>query len=50
MLLADFSVKIGGGNFITLKVANDKLQEFSNNNGVCHIERSFNQKYNVPTL
>jgi hypothetical protein len=54
ILLADFSAKVGTEDILKPAIGNESLHEISNDNGVvcskfCHIQKSYCQKYHVPT-
>jgi hypothetical protein len=51
ILLCDFNAKVGGEDILKPKIGNESLHEISNHNGVnsklCHIQKSYFQKYDV---
>jgi hypothetical protein len=55
ILFVDFNVKVWREDIFKLTIGNEGLHEISNDNGVkssilCHIKKSYCQKYNVPAL
>jgi exonuclease III len=52
ILLGDFNDKVGREDIFKPTIWNESLHEISNENEsskLCHIEKSYCQKYNVPT-
>jgi hypothetical protein len=50
--LGKFNAKVGREDIFKPTIWNESLHEISNDNGVralCHIRKSYCQKYNVPT-
>jgi hypothetical protein len=54
ILLGDFNVKVGRKDIFKPTTENENLHEISNDNAVkssqlCHIQKTYCQKYYVPT-
>jgi exonuclease III len=49
MLLGDFNTKVVREDIFKPTIGNESLHEISNDNGLCHIQKSDCQKYHVPT-
>jgi hypothetical protein len=55
MLLGDLNAKVGREDIFTQEIGNESLHKISKDTGVtssklCQIQKSYCQKYNVPTL
>jgi hypothetical protein len=57
ILLGDFNAKVGREDIFKPTIGNERLQKICNDNGlrvvnfeVNHIQKSYCQKYDVPTL
>jgi hypothetical protein len=54
ILFGEFKAKVGREDIFKATIGGESLHEISNDNGVkssqlCHIQKSYCQKYNVPT-